>query len=621
MEYLAVLYCIVPGLWGALALADGGTAIYEQASATFLASQPSTPGQPQPMADWNSLENHLNQRLMMMRSWRISWWEHWALLAAYILPRRYHWLITPNSMTRGLPINGQIVDPTGTQAMRICVSGIMSGLTSPSRPWFKLKPRSDNIEVDYEAQLWFDEVESRIYQVMSQSNFYDSMAQLDEDLVVFGTAPQIIYEDERDVIRCYNPCAGEYYLAASSTLRVESLYRQFTMTVSQLVEMFGLDNVPEAVQQMWRTKGSRLETEYTVAHAIEPNFSLDLNGKELKVLKGDFTYREVYWIWGMRAKGPMSIRGFKDPPFIAPRWAVTSNDPYGRSPSMDVLPDIMQLQVETNRKAEAIEKQVRPPLLASVELKNQPSSILPGHITYVTNLGRDSGMRPIYTVQPELQFMTADLLAIQDRIKRGFFNDLFLMVSQSTKRETAYEVAQKMQEKLQVLGPVIERMQNEALSPIIRRVFAIMWRRKLLPEPPESLAGVALQIEYISMLALAQRAAATSGMERYAQMVASFGATNPEAFDMVDEDTFLREYGDLLTVPHKIIPAPEKVDAVRQQRRASQQAAQQAEQAAQLAQMGVQGAQVLSKTDVGGGKNALESMIGPQVNQGVNTST
>lgn len=593
-------------------MADGSDrATYEISGPSFLAQQPAYPVKLQPLASWQVIENHLQTRMTNMQNWRITWWQHWALLAVYILPRRYHWLITPNSMTRGLPINGQIVDPTGTQSMRVAASGLMSGLTSPSRPWFKLKPQSQSIEIDYEMQLWFDEVESRMYQVMSASNFYDSMAQMYEDLVVFGTAPLIIYEDAKDVIRSYNPCAGEYFLATSSTLRVESLYRKFTFTVAQIVEMFGLANCPPTVQEMWREKGARLESEYIIAHAIEPNFALtDDKGGETPVLRGDFVYREVYWVWGQHAVAPLSIRGFRNSPFIAPRWAVTSNDPYGRSPAMDALPDIMQLQVQTARKAEAIEKQVRPPMLASVELKNQPSSILPGAVTYVTNLGAENGMRPTYTVKPDLQYMTADLIAIQDRIRRGFFNDLFLMISASTKEMTAYEVAQKQQEKLQVLGPVIERVQAEGLSPAIKRIFNVMWRRGLFPQPPEALRRSGLQIEYISMLALAQRAAATAGMERYATMVASFGATDPAAFDMIDADVYLRTYGDMLTIPHKIIPAPEAVDDKRKARAKAQADAQAAQQAAELAQMGVSGAKVLSDTDVGGGQNALTAMLG-----------
>lgn len=602
-------------------MADGsplkatGQAYYERASPSLLARQPnSIPTPPyNPNRDWPVLLQHLQARLGMLRNWRLSWIEHWALLSEFILPRRNTWLAegarnqpVPNSMMRGLPINQSIVDPTGTQAMRICSAGMMSGLTSPSRPWFKLKAGMGirGQLLDHAAKVWFEAVEEVLYAVMGASNFYDSLTQHWEDLVVYGTAPIIIYEDEQDIIRCYNPCAGEYYLAVDNTLRVESLYRMYVMTVSQIVGMFGLENCPTDVQSMWQTKGGAIETERLVAHAIEPNYEVDDTGAG--IIKGDFAYREVYWLWGAGADKPLSMKGFKDCPFIAPRWATTSNDPYGRSPGMDTLPDIMQLQVETKRKAEAIEKQVRPPLLASVELKNEPSSILPGHVTYVSQLSPDKGMRPIYTVNPEIREMMMDIKEVQIRVKGGFFNDLFLMLAQMTKDMTAYEVAQRQQEKLQVLGPVIERFQNEGAAPAIKRIFSICMRKKLFPPIPASLAGVPITIDFISMLTLAQRAASTAAIERVEGMMARVGAVDPSIFDAVDQDVLIMEYGEQLTAPAKIFRTPEQIAEMREQRAKLKQ--QQAALSQTLA--AVKGAQVMSQTDVGGGQNALSSMLG-----------
>lgn len=587
---------------------------YEQASAGLLAAEPAEFEKPedQPMSGWQEMRSHLEQRMAALETWRLTWWQHWASIAQYILPRRYHWFITANTMNRGTPLNDSIVDPTGTQAMRICAAGVMSDMTSPSRPWFKLKPRQSQVSLDQAGQMWFDEVESRLYEVMAHSNFYDAVAQMDEDLVTFGTAPMLIYEDAKEIIRCYNPCAGEYFLAVGSNLRVETFNRKFVLTISQIVEMFGLENCPADIQSMWKTKGGSIETERVVAHAIEPNFPLASRGgaPDIDLLKGDFSYREVYWIHGASANKPLSLRGFEDIPFIAPRWAVTSNDAYGRSPAMDTLPDVAQLQMMTKRQAEAIEKQVRPPMVAGPEMKNMPSSTLPGHVTFVAKT--DGLFKPAFEVKPDIVAMTANIKEVQDRIKRGFFNDLFLMIAQSTKDMTAYEVAQRQQEKLQVLGPVVERLQNEALSPLIMRVYKIMARKGLLPPVPKSLQGMPIQIEYISMLALAQRAAITTGIERLEAMLGRVAAVNPEILDGVDQDEMLREYANATLVPAKIMKPAELVAKTRMMRAKAAQQQQQAAQAAQLTMAGVQGAQTLSQTDVGGGANALQMMLGSQ---------
>lgn len=597
---------------------------YEQAGPTLLSMQPNEPTKKKStkadLIAWQRLRGHLEGRLAALRSWRQSWWmQNWSDLAEFILPRRSIWLTqsaggnpSPNNMTRGRPINTSIVDPTATLATRVCAGGLMSGLASPSRPWFKMVPAVKNFEIDAAARMWLDETESRIYSVMAASNFYNSFAQECEDLVVFGTGPSIIYEDERDLIRLYNPAVGEYYLASGSTMRVECLDRMFVMTIAQIVDFFGLDNCPKQVQEMWRAKGNNLEKELTIAHSIEPNFAIDDKGAG--VIPGNFTWREVYWLWGSDNEKPLSMRGFIDQPFTSARWSVQSNDAYGRSPGMDILPDVMQLQVMTRRMAEAIEKQVRPPLVASMELKNQPSSILPGHVTYVPNMGPGMGMRPIYEVEPDIGAMAKNIEQIENRIKVGLFNDLFLMLEQGIgPKMTAYEVAQKMQEKLQVLGPVIESLLSESLKPKLKRIFGIMRRRGMIDPPPESLKGIPLDIQFVSMLALAQKAAATGGLERLIGLIGNMVAVYPEAKDNLDPDIFINEMNDLLGNPQKILRGPQDLKDIRAQQAAAAQQAQKANQLthmADTAKTGAQAAQVLSQTQIGGGQTALNAMLG-----------
>lgn len=566
------------------------------------------------------MRGHLEQRLVALRNWRQSWWtQPWADISEFLLPRRSIWLTqsmggnpTPNNMTRGKQINNAIVDPTGTFALRVCAGGLMSGLASPSRPWFKMQPAIKHVQLDAAAQAWLDETQDRIYTVLAGSNFYNAFAQECEDLVAFGTAPSIVYEDEKDLIRLYNPAVGEYYLAVDATGRVNALYRLFVMTVQQIVDFFTLEACPGPVQKAWEQKGAQLDVEWQVAHAIEPNFGV--GSQNTGRLPGNFTWQETYWLYSANSDVPLSRRGFVESPFTAGRWATQSNDAYGRSPGMDVLPDIMQLQVMTRRKAEAIEKQVRPPLAADMSMKNQPSSSLPGHVTYVQNLGPSSGIRSIYEVNPDIRGMVEDITAIQQRIKVGLFNDLFLMLEQApTAKMTAYEVAQKLQEKLQVIGPVIESLLSESLKPKLARVYAIMRRKGLVDPPPASLRGMPLDIEFVSMLALAQKASATGGLERLMALVGNMVAVFPQVRDNVDPDALLREYNDLLGNPGTILHGPEQVAQIRAQQakaQAAQAAQAQIQGWAQAAGNAAPAAQVLANTQVGGGQNALGAMIG-----------
>src|ERR1700679_2081004 len=133
------------------------SAPYEGMSATLLAAQPVNDNQQRPKenADWGVIFSHLEARFGWLRLWRYAWWSYWAVIARYFLPRRYHWVIVANRMSRGSAINDEIKDGTATLALQTCARGMWSGLTNPTRPWLKLGAHgASDDDVDAEAKLW-----------------------------------------------------------------------------------------------------------------------------------------------------------------------------------------------------------------------------------------------------------------------------------------------------------------------------------------------------------------------------------------------------------------------------------------------------------------------------------
>jgi hypothetical protein len=551
-----------------------------------------------------ALIKHCNERLAALRTARTPWWNHWREIADYLLPRRYRWLVTPNDPSRGASTNNKILDSTATVAHRVLGSGMMSGITSPSVQWFKLTVPDSAEEQDQSNPVtrWLAEVQQRMLRVMSESNFYPAMAQLYMDLGGFGTACGIIYEDYDDVIRCYNPCAGEYYFANSSKGKVDTVAREFTMTIRQMIQEFGKEALSDQLQAMAADdRGGQMEQEISIGHLIEPNV-----GGDYPVAKR-FKWRETYWEVGRERERVLRSRGFNEFPALCPRWDLVGNDAYGSSPAMVALGDIKQLQQETKRKAQAIDKMVNPPLMADVQLKNQPASVLPGGVTYINNLATNAGMKPIYTVLPPVQELMQDIKEIQERIKVIFFNDLFMMFQNlQAEPRSAAAVDARREEKLVMLGPVLERFENEALDPAIDRIFGIMLRGGLLPPPPPELHGAFVKVQYVSMLAEAQRATGTAAIERVLATAGNLAGVDPTAMDVINVQECLQEYALLLAVNPKLIRSDAEVLAI-QQKRAQDAQAQQAMQAGMAA---VQGAKTLSQTDVGGGINALQAMTG-----------
>lgn len=559
------------------------------------------------------LKKQAEGRLMGLRTNRYSWWTHGRELADYLLPRRYRWLITPNMMARGSPINQHILDSTGTLAARNLASGMMSGISSPTRPWFKLKIGRIDSTMTSPVSLWLAECERLMMLVFQESNFYNAVAIFYFDLVVFGTAVILIYEDFDDVIRCYNPCFGEYYVDIDGKYRPTILYREFTQTVSAVAKEFGLENCSAEVQRAVAEGGSSLTREIVIAHGIEPNE----DGAKFGFSKS-FAMREFYWEWGgsaspqnggTSARGFLRKRGYHEAPNITVRWDLVSNDAYGRSPGMDALPDVKQLQLEVRRKAQAIDKLVNPPMVADIQLKNQPASLLPGGVTYVSGMTTGKvGFAPVYTVNPPVSEIMEDLNEVRQRIKETFFNNLFQTISQFETRSnvSATEIDARRAESLVMLGPVLERIAHEGQSNWIDRTFAIMSRAGIFPDPPAEIAGKNIDIEFVSMLATAQSAAATGGIERLLQISGGLAGVDPAVMDNIDIDFAIDKYSSLMNNDPRLIRSPEQLAGIRQARQQQQEQQQKADMAEKMAA----GAKTLSETNVGGGKNALQAMSG-----------
>lgn len=547
--------------------------------------------------------SELESELQGLKTDRYSWWVSWGILATYLLPRRYRWLITPNQMNRGSPINGAIMDSTGTIAARVLASGMMSGITSPTRPWFKLRISGFGADEVNPVNIWLAECERRMMHVFQESNFYNAMAVMYMDLAIFGTAPVIIYEDFENVIQCYNPCAGEYYVWNDPRLYAGGLAREMTMTPRQLSKEFGIENCSESVKNLCRTGGASLAQEIAVVHFIKPN-----DGK----MPSRFKWYEAYYERGATGNDVEFLRkrGFFDCPFICPRWETSGNDAYGRSVGMDALGDVKQLQQETKRKAQAIDKLANPPMVADVELKNQPASTLPGGVTYVSK--KDGvGFTPAYqNFRPPVAEMMQDIGMIQQRIKDIFFNDLFLMISNLDTVRTATEIDARREEKLVMLGPVLERLQTEAQDKCIDRVWGIMSRQGLFPPAPAELQGGApIQVVYVSMLAEAQNAANTTGMERFLAQVGNIAGVHPDVLDIPNWDRMMTRYGMVLGNEPSDINTPDEIAAIRQAKAKAQQA-EQMNQVSDTSKGFADAAKNLSATDVGGGTNALQAILG-----------
>lgn len=547
------------------------------------------------------VHNKLKATMTALQQDRLPWWRHWRELADYYMPKRYVWLLSPNERASYVSKNPFIIDGTGTNAARTLASGMMNGITSPSRPWFKLRISGFSDDLNDDERAWCDEVERRMMLVMSESNFYNSLAIMYLDLAVFGTAAMLIYDDMDTVIRCYNCALGEFYLGQSARQSVNTFARTFTMKVGQVCERWGEENLSDRTRVAYKARGARLYDDVEIAHLIEPN----LPGEA--VISDRYKTREWYWEASADVGTVLALEGFFEPPGVFPRWELTGNDAYGTGPSMDALGDVVQLQQESKRKAQSLDYMLRPPMLLDVQLQHRPTAYLPGGTTFVQGLNQGAiGAKPFYQIQPPINELTMDLRDIQARIRETFHNDLFRMISQLETVRSATEIDARREEKLVLLGPVLERFQNEALDPAVSRTYGSMLRAGLIPPPPTRVAGAHLEVQYVSVLSTAQNAVGAAPTERWIALIGNIAGVAPEAKLVPDWIDLIRTYGRDVGVKAKSIRSVADIEADMQ----AQQAAQVAQAAAGATPGMAQAAKNLSQTEVGGGANALQQILG-----------
>ena len=539
--------------------------------------------------------DRLFTRWGQLKSERASWYAHWQELTSYILPRNGRYFVQDRN--RGYRRHNNIYDNTGTRALRTLGAGMMSGATSPARQWFRLATPDPDLNSFTPVKLWLDDVTKRMQRVFQKSNTYRSLHQMYEELGCFGTASSIMLPDFQDVIHHYPLTCGEYCISTDAKGRVCTLYREFDMTVSQMVKEFGLENCSVSVQNMYRT-GS-LDQWVPVIHAIEPRADRDIGKRDSKNMPFGSWYFEV----GGEDGQFLRESGFMQFPALCPRWSVVGGDIYGNSPGMESLGDIKQLQHEQLRKAQAIDYQTKPPLQVPTSMKNRDVDSLPGGITYVDPAG--NGIRSAFDVNLRLDYLLQDIQDCRGRVSGAFYADLFLMLATAPNtRMTATEVAERHEEKLLMLGPVLERLHNELLDPLIDITFNRMIQSGVLPPAPEELQGMDLNVEFVSMLAQAQRAIGTNAVDRFVGNLGAIAQMKPDILDKFDADQWADIYADMLGVDPSLIVADKEVALVRQTRN---QAMATKEQAAAMQQQS-QTVKNMAQAPTGG-NNALTDVM------------
>lgn len=561
----------------------------------------------------------LKRRYEALRTERSGWDTAWASLAELFLPCR--WRSDSDDTAHKSPeLNGRLVNSAGVLAMRTLAAGMQGGMTSPVRPWFRLVLKHGDGDGPSGVNQWLDEVTQRMQFLLHSSNFYNAVHGLYADLGTFGTGLLVEVADA-DGIHFHLVRAGEYVLDIDGNGQVDTFFRRINMTARQIVDRWGEgENVPSAVKEAARaSNGQGGVTRFNVIHGVFPRTDLKPGvalGPESK------PFASVYFceVGGGGKASVLSEGGYDMFPAFAPRWDVNGTDVYGRSPAMDVTPDCRMLQAMTATLRRMQHKIADPPMLADDNLKRYGVALDPGSLNFVSMASfAQSGGQPVAPVQqPEpaaLNYTMQGIKEVEQIIHDGLYTDLFRMLIDDTRRQiTATEIQAKQQEKMILIGPVVERLQKELLEPLIQRTFGLMREWGALPEPPEGMGDAELDVSFESVLAQAQKMTATSALEQGLAFTVQAAQANPEILDVLNFDAMGKSYLDRIGMPESCVRDETDIQAIRAQRAQQQAQAQQQEQAAQTMQQVTDmaaAAKNLGQTPVGAdGQTLMGTLLG-----------
>lgn len=538
-----------------------------------------------------------------------TWISHCSEVQEFALPTHGRDLDgtrqTPND---GKKKHGSIYNGAATNALLSLASAIHNNLTSPAQPWFALSlAEKDLLELEG-VKPWLEDCTRRIAYMLAKSDFYGAAWTFFVETVAFGTGVMLIESPRPSRMRFTPLTFGEYFIALDQEGEINTLYRRFWMSVSQIVEKWGKENLSLSTKEMANDETKRDER-VRIIHVIQPREVVQGYGAT------SAPWESVYFEEAETTK-ILGESGYRSCPFAAARWRVNSGDTYGRGPVMECLSDIRMLQKLENLSLRAVNHAVDPSLNVPYGLKRGAGvSLLPGAKNYYDGITPDS-IRPTFQLSGnEINAAEMKIAQVVQRIKEFLYNDRFFAVTERDERMTATEVRARQLERLSVLAPVVQQYQGGFLTPSIERTFDVMYRHNQLPPPPPAIAGRIFTVEYIGLLAQAQKAQGASSLDAFVAYAQQFAAAQSaqgsvEVLDKIDFDQGIDEVADYVGAPARVVRSDDAVAAIRDRRAQAQQAQNTAALMQQAPGMAA-AAKDLSETKVDEGKrSALDMYLG-----------
>lgn len=531
------------------------------------------------LSRWSKLEQDRNY-----------WMSMWQQLAEYVMPRKSYILNT--TITPTTDRETKLFDSTAVQANMILAAGCMSYITPSDSRWCGFEA-PEGLEDGDGVCEYFAEVTEIVMETLARSNFYTTIHECFLDRGAFGTAALYVEPGEETPLHFRNFDIGTFCISENHEGYCDTLFRKYEMTVRQLVQAFGIENVSDSTRKAFnKDDGKGFDEKLEVVHAIYPR---DIKERDLS--KKDGPNKPIASIYvEVKNKHTIKISGFDELPFFATRYLKWQSSAYGWSPSWVALPEIRQLNF-LQKQLDALAELAAFPRILVPDSMESTVDLRAGGVTYFSTA--DQGARPSeWATAGRYDIGIQRVQEKQKKINEAFSVPLFQLFTQeesgAPNRMTATEVNARNAERLSQFSPTFSRLTTELLTPLLRRIYGILARNGALPPPPEALVqqapdGTAYvpepQVVFNSRIALAVKsmeiAATDRGLQRAMQLVQL--TQDPSVLDNFDTDKIAREGALADGMDPEFLREAGQRDQMRQQRQQAQQQQIEMQQQAHLA--------------------------------------
>ena len=513
-----------------------------------------------------------------------QWHAHWDDLARVMLPRRLGFATTTVDGERR---DSDIFDGTPMQAARSLANAIGGIVRPEGLPKIEMKAEDDNLNDIDENKDWLEDAGEKLKNAFNNphARFRQASGEVDQDLVVFGTAVMFVSEAPKNNRLLFQSMhlkdATPFFGEAGAP---EGMFLKRRLTARQMESRFGRDKLSERTRD--RADKSP-DDKIDVLHAVIPR-----NESKPKALLARNLPIADLWI-EIEAQHELSVGGFHEFPFVVPRWDTSSGEDYGRSPGMIALPDADTLQAMGETILIAGQRAADPPLFAPNDGSFDAVNSFPGGLSYydveTAVAVRGNPFFPLETGTnlPVSRDMQQDTRL---QIMAAFFKNVLNLPVEGPQM-TATEVNQRKEEFIRELGPIFGRLETDYTAPMVERAFMIMLRAGAFKPIPEGLQGQNIRFEYDSPVKKIRQQIEAASTRLWVQEMLTIGQVRQETVDLVNFDEYGRFTAEAVGVPRKIVNGKDQVQQIREIRQQAMQEQQQAmalREGLDIAKMGVE---------------------------------